>query len=117
MIIDKYNARVRKINSLLCVGLDADFSKLPEQFLKTREPQFEFNKYIIEQTHEYAAAFKPNIAFYEARGDVGIVYKIGHLRAGEPVSQGIALSDRGLFNNGWDNLGGLRKRDLRREYR
>jgi orotidine-5'-phosphate decarboxylase len=35
-------------------------------------PQFEFNKWIIDQTHEYAAAYKPNSAFYEARGDQGI---------------------------------------------
>ena len=35
-------------------------------------PQFEFNKWIIEETHEYAAAYKPNSAFYEARGDAGM---------------------------------------------
>ena len=73
MIIDKYNQRARKINSLLCVGLDADFDKIPDKFLIHEFPQFEFNKWIIEQTHEYAAAFKINSAFYEARGDKGIV--------------------------------------------
>ena len=35
-------------------------------------PQFEFNKYIIEETHEFTSAYKPNVAFYEARGDQGI---------------------------------------------
>jgi len=54
------------------VGLDADFEKIPDRFLKTEFPQFEFNKWIIEETHEFAAAFKANIAFYEARGDQGI---------------------------------------------
>jgi orotidine-5'-phosphate decarboxylase len=72
MIIDKYNKRAKKINSLLCVGLDADFSKIPERFLSQKYPQFEFNKWIIKETHEYAVAFKMNIAFYEARGDKGI---------------------------------------------
>lgn len=72
MMIDKYNKRAKEINSLLCVGLDADFGKIPERFLKLESPQFEFNKWIISETHEYAAAFKPNIAFYEARGDKGI---------------------------------------------
>jgi len=72
MIVDKYNQRAKKINSLLCVGLDADFAKIPKQFLKKEFPQFKFNKWIIEETHEYAAAFKANIAFYEARGDRGI---------------------------------------------
>jgi len=72
MIINKYNQRARKLNSMLCVGLDADFAKIPKRFLKNKFPQFEFNKWIIKQTHEYAAAYKPNIAFYEARGDKGI---------------------------------------------
>src|SRR5438034_1098783 len=72
MIIDKYNKRAKKINSLLCVGLDSDFEKIPARFATHEFPQFEFNKYVIEATHEYAAAYKINIAFYEARGDKGI---------------------------------------------
>lgn len=71
-ISEKYDLRAKTIDSLLCVGLDADFAKIPEQFLKLESPQFEFNKWIIDQTHEYAAAYKPNSAFYEARGDKGI---------------------------------------------
>ncbi|OGJ05586.1 orotidine 5'-phosphate decarboxylase [Candidatus Nomurabacteria bacterium RIFOXYC2_FULL_36_19] len=71
-IIDKYNKRAKKINSLLCVGLDADFAKIPAKFLKMEFPQFEFNKWIIGETHEYASAYKPNSAFYEARGEKGI---------------------------------------------
>src|SRR3989338_6438275 len=71
MIIDKYNKRAKKINSLLCVGLDSDFEKLPKKFKALEFPQFEFNKWIIEETHEYASAFKANSAFYEARGDKG----------------------------------------------
>lgn len=72
MITDKYNQRAKKINSLVCVGLDADFEKIPAKFKSLANPQFEFNKWIIEETHEYAAAYKPNSAFYEARGDKGI---------------------------------------------
>jgi len=70
--VEKYNQRAEKINSLLCVGLDADFEKIPERFKKLESPQFEFNKWLIEETHEYAAAYKPNSAFYEARGDQGM---------------------------------------------
>ncbi len=70
--IDKYNQRAKKINSLLCVGLDTDFEKFPAKFGTHQFPQFEFNKWIIEETHEYAAAYKMNMAFYEARGDEGI---------------------------------------------
>jgi orotidine-5'-phosphate decarboxylase len=54
------------------VGLDSDFEKIPDKFKTLAMPQFEFNKWIIEETHEYAAAFKMNSAFYEARGDQGI---------------------------------------------
>ena len=72
MILDKYNKRAKKINSLLCIGLDADFAKIPKRFLDKEFPQFEFNKFIIEQTHEYTSAYKLNSAFYEARGDQGI---------------------------------------------
>lgn len=71
-MIDKYNKRAKKINSLLCVGLDSDFEKIPEKFKSMEYPQFEFNKWIIEETQEYAASFKMNSAFYEARGDKGI---------------------------------------------
>jgi len=70
--IEKYNQRAKNINSLLCVGLDADMGKIPERFQKMEFPQFEFNKWIISETHEYAAAYKPNSAFYEARGDAGM---------------------------------------------
>lgn len=72
MVLDKYNQREEKVNSLVCVGLDPDLEKLPEKFQQMEFPQFEFNKRIIDQTAEYAAAFKPNIAFYEARGDQGM---------------------------------------------
>lgn len=71
-IYEKYERRAIEADSLLCVGLDADFAKIPEKFLKMEFPQFEFNKWIIDETHEYVSAFKPNSAFYEARGDQGI---------------------------------------------
>lgn len=70
--IAKYEARVAKANSLVCVGLDSDLRKLPERFLKQSEPQFAFNKYVIDAAASCAAAFKPNIAFYEARGAQGL---------------------------------------------
>ena len=59
-------------NSLLCVGLDSDIKKLPAQFKNSPTPQFDFNKAIIEATHDLVASYKPNSAFYEARGEQGI---------------------------------------------
>ena len=66
--ITKFNARADAINSLLCVGLDSTLDKLPAQFGGS---QAAFNRWIIEQTHPYAAAYKPNMGFYEARGEAG----------------------------------------------
>lgn len=71
-IIDKYNQRADKVNSLACVGLDSEFAKIPEHFKQTDNPQFEFNKWVIDQTHEFVAAYKANIAFYDQRGDQGL---------------------------------------------
>ncbi len=59
-------------NSLLCVGLDPDISKLPKHLLKNKQPFFEFNKAIIEATADLVCAFKPNSAMYEALGANGI---------------------------------------------
>ena len=57
--------------SFLCVGLDVDLNKIPESFLELEDPIFEFNKAIIDATHDVAVAYKPNIAFYEAFGAKG----------------------------------------------
>lgn len=59
---------IQKKSSFLCVGLDTDIQKIPKYLLKSADPVFEFNKYIIDATHKLAVAYKPNIAFYEAMG-------------------------------------------------
>ncbi len=68
----KYIKRAEAADSMVCVGLDADMSKIPQRFLDMEYPQYEFCRWIIDETHEYAAAYKPNTAFYEARGDAGL---------------------------------------------
>ncbi|HVD98131.1 MAG TPA: orotidine-5'-phosphate decarboxylase [Cytophagaceae bacterium] len=62
---------IRQKKSYLCVGLDTDIKKIPSFLLKEKDPVFEFNKRIIDATHHYAVAYKPNIAFYEALGARG----------------------------------------------
>jgi len=69
---EKLDAAIEKNNSLLCVGLDSNRERLPERFQKKDYPQFAFNKWIIEETHDAVCAYKPNAAFYEARGADGI---------------------------------------------
>jgi orotidine-5'-phosphate decarboxylase len=68
----KLDQIIEKNNSLVCVGLDSDFDKLPESVKQKEYPQFEFNKAIIDATHDLICCYKPNSAFYEARGEKGI---------------------------------------------
>ena len=52
--------------SLLCVGLDPDPARMPI------EDVVAFNSAIVDATHDLVCAYKPNVAFYEARGSDGI---------------------------------------------
>jgi orotidine-5'-phosphate decarboxylase len=63
--------RIKAKNSYLCVGLDTDINKIPDHLLKESDPVFAFNRTIIDATADYAVAYKPNIAFYEALGTKG----------------------------------------------
>ena len=71
-MVAKVEARARRAHSLLCVGLDSALERLPPRFREAELPQFAFNRWIIEQTHPYVAAYKPNVAFYEAQGEQGL---------------------------------------------
>ncbi|MEI7724074.1 MAG: orotidine-5'-phosphate decarboxylase [Bacteroidota bacterium] len=57
--------------SFLCIGLDTDLSKIPQHLLEMEDPIFEFNKAIIDATHDLCIAYKPNFAFYECYGTKG----------------------------------------------
>jgi len=62
---------IQKKESFLCVGLDSALDKIPRHLLSSKDPIFEFNKQIIDATVDFAVAYKPNIAFYEAEGTKG----------------------------------------------
>jgi orotidine-5'-phosphate decarboxylase len=62
---------IKRKQSYLCVGLDTDIRKIPDHLKHEKDPVFEFNKQIIDATHKYCVAYKPNIAFYEALGPKG----------------------------------------------
>ncbi|MGE5382368.1 MAG: orotidine-5'-phosphate decarboxylase [Omnitrophica WOR_2 bacterium] len=63
---------IKNKRSYLCVGLDSDINKIPKHLLTGNDPVFEFNKHIIDATLDFAVAYKPNLAFYEARGLSGM---------------------------------------------
>ena len=56
----------------ICVGLDTDINKIPNNLRHTESPILEFNKAIIDKTCNYAAAYKLNFAFYEKLGAEGL---------------------------------------------
>ena len=88
--------------SFLCIGLDVDLDKIPEHLLLLDDPIFEFNKAIINATHDLCVAYKPNIAFYEAYGLKGwqSLYKtINYLNQQFPDIFTIADAKRGDIGN------------------
>lgn len=63
--------RIKQKRSFLCIGLDTDLSKIPPHLLSYQDPVYEFNKRIIDATHDLCVAYKPNTAFYESRSFEG----------------------------------------------
>lgn len=64
--------QIKQKRSFLCVGLDTDIDKIPSFLKKYPDPIFEFNKRIIDATHDLCVAYKPNAAFYETHGLKGL---------------------------------------------
>ena len=71
MTYPELSEQIFQKQSYLCVGLDTDLRKLPRHLLTETDPVFTFNKAIIEATADFAVAYKPNSAFYEAQGPRG----------------------------------------------
>lgn len=63
--------QIQKKSSFLCVGLDPDLEKIPAHLRSEPDPIFSFCKAIIEETADFAVAYKPNVAFFEALGAKG----------------------------------------------
>ena len=94
--------QIHKKKSFLCIGLDVDLDKVPKHLLKTEDPIFEFNKTIVDATHDLAVAYKPNIAFFEAYGLKGwesLQKTIGYINAHYPELFTIADAKRGDIGN------------------
>jgi orotidine-5'-phosphate decarboxylase len=105
--LERLEARMASIDSLLCVGLDCAMDRLPDAYRSHPEPQLAFGRWIIDQTHAFAAAYKPNLAFYEARGGAGwdeLARTIDHLRSVDPgifVIADAKRADIGSTNAGY----------------
>ena len=70
---ERLSARMEESGSLLCVGLDpATDLVFGDEPGGAGDALFEWGRQVISQTHRFVCAFKPNLAFYEARGSGGI---------------------------------------------
>lgn len=63
--------QIKGKRSFLCVGLDTDPKKIPAHLGSGPDAMLAFNKVIVDHTKEFAVAYKPNTAFYEAHGPDG----------------------------------------------
>ncbi len=102
MKIEQLIAQIQKKKSFLCVGLDTDLEKIPQHLLAEEDPIFAFNKAIIDATHRYCVAYKPNIAFYEAYGLKGwqsLERTMAYLNTHHPEMFTIADAKRGDIGN------------------
>ncbi|MBA2247898.1 MAG: orotidine-5'-phosphate decarboxylase [Chloroflexia bacterium] len=68
---DRVRARIGEANSRVCVGLDPVLNRLPGHLERSAEAVVRFCQDVIEATHPFAAAFKPNLGFFVALGRPG----------------------------------------------
>jgi orotidine-5'-phosphate decarboxylase len=91
-----------KKRSFLCVGLDSELEKIPSYIRKRADPIYDFNKMIIDATHKYAVAYKPNVAFYECYGSKGwtsLESTVRYIKENYPDIFVIADAKRGDIGN------------------
>ena len=102
MNIDSLYQEIKVKESFLCVGLDVDLNKIPPHLLNEKDPIFSFSKGIIDATHSFTVAYKPNLAFFEAYGLKGwkaFEKTIDYLNKNYPNHFIIADAKRGDIGN------------------
>jgi len=107
--------QIREKRSFLCVGLDPDIKKIPQCVIDDCKAELgddeeyddtlaimAFNQAIIDATAPYCVAYKPNLAFYESLGSMGVAaYEetVAYLRENYPNHFIIADAKRGDIGN------------------
>ncbi|MNX67389.1 orotidine 5'-phosphate decarboxylase [compost metagenome] len=102
MTTQQLHEQILQKKSFLCVGLDPDLTKIPPHLLETEDPIFEFNKAIIDATHDLTVGYKPNTAFFEAYGIKGwmsLQKTINYINENFPEMFTIADAKRGDIGN------------------
>lgn len=61
-----------KNKSIICLGLDLDVKRMPQQYAKNIRSMFDFAHQMIDATADLVCAYKPNMAFFESLGPEGL---------------------------------------------
>lgn len=94
--ISLLQAAWKKNNSLLCVGLDPDISRLPHHLAKQSDAIYAFCKAIVDGTADLVCAFKPQIAYFAAlRAEDQLEALMQYIRANYPDTPIILDAKRG----------------------
>ena len=81
--LERLAARSASVGSVLCAGIDPDPAALPEGFSRDLAGVERFATMILEAAAPFAAAIKPNLAFFESFGSPGMAV-LERLRARVP---------------------------------
>lgn len=81
--LDRLAARSAATGTVLCLGLDPDPAGLPHGFAPDLAGLERFARLVLQAAAPYAAAVKPNLAFFEAYGSAGMA-ALERLRAALP---------------------------------
>ena len=81
--LDRLAARSAETGTVLCLGLDPDPAGLPAGFSPDLVGIEAFSRLLLDAAAPFAAAVKPNLAFFEAYGSAGLA-ALERLRAAIP---------------------------------
>ncbi len=94
--LDQLRTAERQNGSLLCVGLDPDPAKFPEQYRGDANRIYDFCAAIVDATADLAMAFKPQIAYFAAhRAEAQLERLVAHMRRAAPHVPVILDAKRG----------------------
>ena len=93
--LERLAARSAATGTVLCLGLDPDPDGLPDGFSRDLPGVEAFARLVLEAASPYAAAVKPNLAFFEAFGSAGIA-ALERLRAAIPADVPVPPADRSI---------------------
>lgn len=94
--VERLGARWHAADTLVCVGLDPDPAKFPDAFADDADAMFAFCRDIVDATAPYACAFKPQIAYFAARGaETALERLIAHVHSTQPGIPVILDAKRG----------------------